>query len=138
MILTAAEIQQYIPQRYPFVMVDNLIEASAKHFITDFKIKQDNIFIEDGFLREFALIENIAQSSAAGIAFASKYDGKTKPEGYLGAITKLKLFELPEVNETVVTVVNLLIQFEHMFLLRGENYCMDRKLMECEIKVVGI
>ena len=130
MILTSTEIQHYIPQRYPFVMVDNLLELISNHFKTDFTIMPDNIFVEDGFFREFGLIENIAQSSAAGIAFSRNYNGKTKPDGYIGAITKLKLFALPEVHDTIVTHIDLLFQFENMFLLKGQNYGKGKRLLE--------
>jgi hypothetical protein len=98
----------------------------------------DNIFVENGMLREFALIENIAQSSSAGLAATKKSSGKKKPEGYLGAVSKLKLYELPKVHDTIDTIVKLIVQFENMFLLKGENYLNDKKLMECELKLVSI
>jgi hypothetical protein len=34
--------------------------------------------------------------------------------------------------------VNLIAQIENMFLLKGENYVNGRKLLECELKLVGI
>ena len=83
MIITKENIQDYIPQRPPFVMIDNLLEASGDYFKTDFRILPDNIFVENGKLREFAMIENIAQSSSVGLANAKKYSAKEKPEGYL-------------------------------------------------------
>ena len=57
-----------IPQKPPMVMVNSIIEASGTTTVTSFLVKEDNIFMEDGFLREPALIENIAQSAAAGIS----------------------------------------------------------------------
>ena len=63
MIISKEKIESYIPQREPFIMIDNLVEATPETFKTDFRILADNIFIEKGILREFALIENIAQSS---------------------------------------------------------------------------
>jgi hypothetical protein len=98
----------------------------------------DNIFVEDGVLREFALIENIAQTSSAGLAITKKYAGEKNADGFIGAVSKLKLYNLPKVHDTIHTVVNLLAQLENMFLLKGENYLNGKKLMECEIKLVGI
>ena len=63
-----AQIQSYIPQRPPFVMVDSLIEATSERFETELRVRPDNIFLEEETLREFALIENIAQSAAAGLS----------------------------------------------------------------------
>ena len=119
-------------------MVDNLVEASADNFKTDFHILPDNIFLEGRKLREFALIENIAQSSSAGLAISGRYKGQSKPDGYLGAISKLKLYELPHLGDTIYTTVQVLAQFENMFLVKGVNYLEERVLMECEMKVAGI
>jgi hypothetical protein len=138
MLITKENIQDFIPQRPPFVMIDNLTEAVSDIFKTDFRILPDNIFVENGMLREFAMIENIAQSSSAGLAFLKKYAAHKTPQGYLGAISRLKLYELPKVNDKIYTMVKLLGQLNNMFLLKGENYLNDTKLMECELKLVSI
>jgi len=132
------EIEWYIPQRAPFIMIDNLIGATPEKFETDFHVLPDNIFIENGILREFALIENIAQSCSAGLAITKMSSGEKKIEGFIGGISKLILYDLPKVNDTVYTIVNLIVQFENMFLLKGENYLNGSKLLECELKLVGI
>ena len=138
MIISKEKIESCIPQRAPFIMIDNLIEAAPEKFETDFRVLPDNIFIENGILREFALIENIAQSSSAGLAITKMYSGKKIADGFIGGISKLKLYDLPKVNDTIYTIVHLIAQFENMFLLRGENYLNGRKLLECELKLVGV
>ena len=119
-------------------MIDNLIEATPETFKTDFRILPDNIFVEKGILREFALIENIAQSSSAGLAIIKMSSGKKNADGFIGGISKLKLYDLPRVNDTIHTIVNLIAQLENMFLLKGENYLNGRKLLECELKLVAV
>lgn len=136
MRLSKSEIEFYIPQRAPFIMIDNLVEATPKRFITDFRILPDNIFVENGVLREFALIENIAQSCSAGLAIVKKSAGNKTVEGFIGGISKLKLYDLPGVNNTILTVVILMAEIENLFLLKGENFLNGRKLLECEIKLI--
>ena len=138
MIISKEKIESYIPQRAPFIMIDNLIAATPEKFETDFRILHDNIFVEEGILREFALIENIAQSSSAGLVIIKMSYGKKTTDGFIGGISKLKLYDLPKVNDTIYTVVNLIAQLENMFLLKGENYLNGRKLLECELKLVGV
>ena len=138
MRISKAEIEYYIPQRAPFIMIDNLIEATPEKFETDFRVLNDNIFVEKGILREFALIENIAQSSSAGLAIIKVTSGKKTTDGFIGGISKLKLYDLPKVNDTIYTIVNVIAQIENMFLLKGENYLNGRKLLECELKLVGV
>ena len=137
MIISKEKIESYIPQRAPFIMIDNLVEANAEMFKTDFRVLPDNIFVEKGVLREFALIENIAQSSSAGLAITKTSAGKKTIEGFIGGISKLRLYDLPRVNDKIHTTVTLIAQLENMFLLKGENYANGKKLLECEIKLVG-
>ena len=138
MIITKEKIENYIPQRPPFVMIDNLVEASEVIFKSDFKIVEGNIFLDNNYLREFALIENIAQTSSAGLAITKKFIGTKKPDGYLGGISKLKLYELPKLHDTIDTVIHLLASFENMFLVKGVNYLDGKMLMECEMKLAGV
>ena len=138
MIISKATIELYIPQRTPFIMIDNLITASSEKFESDFRVLPNNIFVENGLLREFALIENIAQTSSAGLAIIKMFPGKKNIDGFIGGISKLRLYDLPMVNETIQTIVLLIAQFENMFLVKGENFVKGRKLLECELKLVGI
>lgn len=138
MIIAKENIQDFIPQRPPFIMIDSLTEATDDFFRTDFRILPNNIFLDNGLLREFAMMENMAQSGAAGLGATKKHSGKNKPEGYLGAISKLKLYQLPKVNDKIYTLVRLIVQLENMFLLKGETYLGNKKLMECELKLVSI
>lgn len=137
MKISKSQIQNYIPQREPFIMVDNLLDATSEKFQTDFFIDKTNIFLENGILREFALIENIAQSGTIGIVVSAIRNGNKPAEGFIGAITKLRLYDLPKVNDTIRTIVTLVCKFETMYLIKGENYLGDKLLLECEMKLVG-
>ncbi len=138
MIISKENIESCIPQRTPFIMIDNLLEVSADTFKSDFHILPDNIFLEKGVLREFALIENIAQCSSAGLSIIKMSSRKKNADGFIGGISKLKLYDLPKINDTIYTIVNLIAQLENMFLLKGENFLNGKKLLECELKLAGI
>jgi predicted hotdog family 3-hydroxylacyl-ACP dehydratase len=137
MIIAKENIENYIPQRSPFVMISTLLVAETKHFETDFHITKGNIFLEDGILREYALIENIAQSCAAGLAYTRRNRENALSEGFIGGISKLKVYHLPKVNETIHTCVNLLYELGGLFLLKGECFAGDKRLIECELKLAG-
>lgn len=131
-------IEAYIPQRAPFIMVDNLIEATAERFETDFRVLPDNIFLEGNTLREFALIENIAQSCAAGIAFLNRSIEHEPKDGLMGGLAKLKVHQLPKANDLIFTQITVLHQLGNMYLCKGENYVGNDIYLECEIKLVGL
>jgi predicted hotdog family 3-hydroxylacyl-ACP dehydratase len=136
MLLTKENITEVIPQQAPFVMVDNLVSADEKIFESTFIATNDNIFLEKEDLQEPALIENIAQTVAAGFGYIGHQAGGKPKIGFIGAISKLKVHHLPKVNTEINTIVTHLHQFENVHLVRGENYAADKLLVECEMKIV--
>ena len=129
-------IESFIPHRNPFVMIDNLINSDNKEFETDFIVQPDNIFIKNKLLQEPALIENIAQTCAAGFGFLNNQSGGNSKIGFIGAVSRLELFNLPGVNTKIKTRVKVTYQFENVFVIEGVNFCGDEKLLECEMKIV--
>jgi 3-hydroxymyristoyl/3-hydroxydecanoyl-(acyl carrier protein) dehydratase len=49
MELEKIDIHELLPQQEPFVMVDTLTFFDEKETSTTFTIREDNIFVEDGF-----------------------------------------------------------------------------------------
>lgn len=136
MLVTKEKIAEIIPHRPPFVMIDNLLEVSESRFESDFFVHDDNILVRSGFFEESGLIENIAQTCAAGFGFLDREKEGEPRIGFIGAVSKLELFELPKVDSTIHTIVTPTHQLGNIFLVKGENYCNGRKLLECEIKIV--
>lgn len=134
-----ANITEIIPHREPFIMVDHLIKADQSGFETEFTANQENIFAENGLLQEPALIENIAQSAAAGFGYlAQKNAQDEEPKlGFIGAIGKLKLLSKPNIGEKIRTQVDIITQFENVILIKGENFNQNGDLLvTCEMKMV--
>lgn len=138
MIIPKENITDYIPQKKPFVMIDDLLEASLEGFESNFKVMEDTLFIESACLTEPALIENIAQTCAAGFGYLQKQGNEEPKIGFIGAITKLVVHSLPGINGLISTNIKVIHQLENVFLVRGENFCESRKLVECEMKIVII
>jgi 3-hydroxyacyl-[acyl-carrier-protein] dehydratase len=136
MIVPKEKITDYIPHRAPFVMIDNLMKASNERFESDFFVEEGNVLVQAGFFEESGLIENIAQTCAAGFGYLDHEQEGEPKIGFIGAISKLEVFELPLTHSRINTVVTPTHQLGNIFLLKGENYCNGRKLLECEIKIV--
>lgn len=132
------KIHGYLPHREPFIMVDNLIEATSDRFVTNFTILPSNIFVDGDRLEAFGLIEHIAQSAAVGINYLKTNLAAKPVAGFMAAVTKLKLYELPKVNDEIYTIVTPLQQYANMHLVRGENVVDGKLILECEIKLAGI
>ena len=136
MLLSKENITKIIPQQIPFVMVDNLIVADENGFKSTFKVEENNIFYKNDRLQEPALIENIAQTVAAGFGYVNQEAGGDPKIGFIGAISKLKIHALPLLSAEIETIITHLHQFENIFLVKGENYCEGELLVECEMKIV--
>jgi len=136
MLLTEEETANIIPQKLPFVMIDSLIAVNDKSFTSSFFAKEDNLFSKNGKLHEPALIENIAQTVAAGFSYVDRQKGGEPQVGFIGGISKLKIHLLPSIGDEITTTVTLQHQFENIFLVKGENFVGDNPLVECEMKIV--
>ena len=90
MELEKIDIHELLPQQEPFVMVDTLTFFDEKETSTTFTIREDNIFVEDGFLNECAIAENIAQTCAARLGYINKYILKRGIQiGFIGGIKNI-------------------------------------------------
>ncbi len=137
MLVNKENITQFIPQRAPFIMVDELAHADENGFTTQFKVENNNIFIEDNLLSESALTENIAQTCASGFGYLASLESDAEPKvGFIGAITRLKVTDLPKSNAQLTTKVEILTTFDAIHLVKGVVYENDKQLLECQMKIV--
>lgn len=100
-------ILEYIPQRDPIVMVDRLLKVDADSIISSFLIKDSCIFCIENQLSESGLIENIAQTAAAGLGYLDKQNNKEVSIGFIATIKKLQIQSLPSVNSTIITEIKI-------------------------------
>src|SRR5687768_7737560 len=103
MLATRNDIEKYIPQRAPFVMVHTLLEADEAHAVSTFNVENENIFLQNGRLLEPALIENIAQTAAAQAGYQYISKNLPVPIGFIAAIRNLKVDALPTLSQTLTT-----------------------------------
>ena len=136
MIVAKENIEAFIPQRQPIIMVDNLLSAVPLAFESNFYIAGNNIFLKNGVLQEAALIENIAQTCAASFTYLQKESGSEPRIGFIGGISRLELFELPLQGQTINTSVAVTYQLENIFVVKGESFCNGKRLLECELKII--
>lgn len=136
MIVAKEVITDYIPHRPPFVMVGNLISATRDRFESDFGIESGNVLVRDGFFLETGLIEHIAQTCAASFGYLDSEEGGEPKIGFIGAVSKVLVTELPPVGATIRTVVTPLHQLGNIYLVKGESFLDGRILLGCELKIV--
>lgn len=116
-------------------MVDSVISAENSVTITSFLIKDENVFLEDGLFREPGMIENIAQSAAAGIGARSAGTFQNPKLGFIGAIRDLKIFSFPRTGDTIITKVTVTHEILNATVASGEIRLDGKLFAECELRI---
>lgn len=111
------DISNFLPHRPPMLMVTSVLAIDDDTVTTQFIINEDCIFLKNGYLSETGLIENVAQaaSGVVGKSFFDKDDTEgtgNKLVGYISAIRKIEIYELPRVNDVIVTKAKLISRFD--------------------------
>jgi len=135
MIPEKETIIHLIPQRAPFVMVDKILSSEDGKTVTTFYIREDNLFSENGFFREPGMIENMAQSVAAGRGYEGSKENKVPQIGYIGSVKALKINFFPKVNTEIKTEVCILNQVLNFTSVSGKIFSEDKIAAECEIVI---
>ncbi len=135
MLVTKEHITEYIPQKYPIVMIDTLIFCEENTAITGFEIFADNIFVKDGEFQEPGIIENIAQTAAVKAGYEVKKLGAEPLVGFIGAIKDLLIYDLPKVGDLIETTVTIKTEVMGVTLISGSSICNGKKIAECEMKI---
>jgi predicted hotdog family 3-hydroxylacyl-ACP dehydratase len=135
MIHPGENILSFIPQRAPFVMVDEIIYSDETVTRSRFHVKADNIFARDGVLKEPGLIENIAQTVAAREGYISKLENTPVRLGYIGAINKLAITGFPRIHDDIITEIKIEKQVFNVILISGKIFCNENMIAQCEMKI---
>ena len=101
-------LKTLIPQKDPFVMVDALTDYSETHIVSNFTANPDNILVDNDKFSAPGLIENMAQTVALHTGYKYFLNKQPAPTGYIGAIKKAEIFQLPKISNKVTTTVNIL------------------------------
>ena len=115
-----ADILSFIPQRSPFVMVDRLLSSNENQTRSAFKIMPANIFVEGVNFREPGLVENIAQTAAAHAGYLAIAENRDVRLGYIGAIKNLEIFDLPKINDEIITEITIENQIFDVSVIAGK------------------
>ncbi len=111
------DFKDFLPHRGVMLMVKDLLGIDDESVSSGLPILESCIFVNNGILTESGLIENAAQTSTAivGQSFFSEDDvtgESNKVVGYISAIKKVEIFNLPKVGEYITTRASLISRFD--------------------------
>ena len=135
MIASLEEIINYIPQRPPFIMVGNLLSATESKLVSSFTIPVNNILVENDYFSESGLVENIAQTAAAGVGYKQLTNNEPINLGYIAAIKSLIIYKLPKVGEEIQTTIEIVNEVIDVTIVKAEIISDANKIAECEMRI---
>ena len=133
--MATENILELIPQKPPFVMVDELLACADNTATTRLTIRADNIFVQDGEFKEPGLVENIAQTAAARSGYVSKTENRPVPVGYIGAVNNLQVHALPGTGDELITQITIENQIFDVTLISGKITCNGNIIAQCTMKI---
>lgn len=130
------DILELIPQRPPFLLIDKLVDFQPEVSTTSFVVPPGGILVQNGFLSEAGLMENIAQSCAARIGYINKFcKDETVKLGIIGAVKDFKLLFLPEAGSTLITRITTISEVFGITLVSAEVLLNGKTAASCQMKI---
>ena len=135
MTFAAVNVQEFIPQREPFVMVDKLVYADEKTSAATLRIREGNIFAGRGYFSTAGMVEAMAQTAAAGTGYFFKMRREPVPVGYIGSVQQLEVYEWPAVNQEIMLEIKLQTRVLQVSLVSGTVTMNERLIAKCDLKI---
>ncbi len=144
--LTARELMDYLPHRYPFFFIDKIVEVEAGERAVAIKNVTINEPFFQGHFPDYPVmpgvlqIEAMAQAAIAPLIAQIKEDGDTSvlegKLGFLGAVNKAKFRRQVEPGDQLRIEVEYLKQRKQIAIVKGVCYVDDAIASQAELTIV--
>jgi predicted hotdog family 3-hydroxylacyl-ACP dehydratase len=124
-----------LPQRSPFVMIDRLVYFDRIKTVTEFMVRPENLFFDDGRLTASGLVENIAQTCAARMGYINLIRSDSVKLGFIGAIRNLLVYRTPIAGELLVTTIMVKEEVFRMTLVDAIVASNEEIVVKAEMKI---
>jgi predicted hotdog family 3-hydroxylacyl-ACP dehydratase len=128
-------ILSLLPHRPPFVMVDELLFADGRTARTSYRVSPDNLFVENGKWNEAGLLENMAQTVAAGAGYMAKSRNGTVQVGFIGGVKNFVAAILPSVGDQLITEINITDVVYNMVRVEGMISCNGKLIASGDLSI---
>jgi predicted hotdog family 3-hydroxylacyl-ACP dehydratase len=135
-IILPAHAGLLVPHRPPFLLIDRLLEFTGQTGVVESVISPDNLFLSDeGFLKEVALVELLAQSAAAVKGYSDTIEGKEIKKGFLVDIRKFTFKERCCKGDIVHITIEIAKSFSGFSVINGHLSYRSKEFAEGTLKL---
>ena len=129
-------VENLLPQKFPFVMVDKMFSYSETQIVSGLKIQNDNLFFDNGNFLEAGLVEHMAQSVALHTGYQFYLKQEPAPTGYIGSIKEIEINALPKLGDEIQTTVTILQEFAGITLVDIVTTLEDQQIANGQMKTI--
>ena len=127
---------ELIPQRPPMVLVDRFEGIDAEGVsTTGYTVVPAGLFVAGGRMSECGIIEHMAQSAATRIGWCCRAEGRPVPVGFIGAVSRLELHDLPRTGVHLRTRLRIVQEIGPLSLAEVRTEADGRPLAEGNLKI---
>ncbi|MFH6997970.1 hypothetical protein ACHRVZ_08550 [Flavobacterium sp. FlaQc-57] len=135
-LLEKEAVENLLPQKFPFVMVDKMYSFTETSLTSGLSIQNDNIFFDNNTFLEAGLIEHMAQSVALHTGYQFFLKNEIAPTGYIGSIKEIEIKKLPKLNDTIQSKVTILQEFAGITLVDIVTTLNNEEIAKGQMKTV--
>lgn len=135
-LLNKEAVENLLPQKFPFVMVDKMYSYTETSLVSGLKIQSDNIFVNNNSFLEAGIIEHMAQSVALHTGYEFFLKNETAPTGYIGSIKDIEIKKCPKVDDTIQSAVTILQEFAGITLVDIVTTLNNEEIARGQMKTV--
>ena len=130
------DITELIPQRPPFIMVGELLFADDTITRTRFMVDAANPLFGRGRFTAGGLLENIAQTAAAGAGYRALGSGGQVTPGHIVSVSRFAIGSLPLPGDELITEVVIRTRIPDIIVISGRVFCGGVEIAACEMKIL--
>ena len=117
-------------------MVDALTHYEEKIVISETTVRASNIYVDNGSMQCYGLIEILAQSCAARIGYINKYILRRGIQiGYIGSLKNLTIESLPQIGDIITTEIQIQDEILDMILVTAIVRKDNQTLASTDLKI---
>jgi predicted hotdog family 3-hydroxylacyl-ACP dehydratase len=116
-------------------MVDKVVSCDNTKAVTEFVVREDNIFLDDMKLSAAGIIENMAQSCAARMGCISRLGSEPVKIGFIGDIRDCEILRQPDCHETLTTHIEVIEEVFNLTLASVVTKVADETIASARMKI---
>ncbi len=136
MELNIQDIQKIIPHRYPFLLIDKIVERDEKHIVGIKNVTINEPFFQ-GHFPEIPIMPGVliveAMAQASGILFISQFHDEKKRIAYFAGIDKARFRKPVTPGDQLRLELNMMRIRKSSYKVRGTAHVDGELVAEAEL-----